>query len=200
LAAGSSIPLADAQLYHQAVDDDRSAVRAIVERYHQQLVAYGRANGWAEAEVQDAVQIAWMNFFRMIESVRSGDDEGLHKPESLRFWLVTAVRNALHDEYRKSKRYRNLADRAAVMDVPAAAVVEVPDFLSGIELDERRSLVRRVFGRLGQTCRELISLLLIDPPLPYAEVAYALGKPVGSIGPTRQRCIDQIKSLVAETA
>jgi RNA polymerase sigma factor (sigma-70 family) len=189
----------DTDLYSRAVCDNRDAVRQIVERYHQQLVAYGRANGWADSGVQDAVQIAWMNFFRMIESVRRGDGEGLHKPESLRFWLVTAVRNALHDEYRKSKRYRTLADRAAVMDGSGAALVEVPDFLSGIELDERRTLVRRVFGRLGQTCRELLSLLLIDPPLPYAEVADALGKPVGSIGPTRQRCIDQIKSLVAET-
>lgn len=192
-------PAADACLYAAAVDGDRDAVRQIVERYHQQLVAYGRANGWPDLEVQDAVQIAWMNFFRMLDGARRGETGGLRKPESLRFWLATAVRNALHDEYRKSKRYSVLADRAAAMDGSSPAHAEAPDFLAGIELDERRSLVRRVFDRLGQTCRELLSLLLMDPPLPYADVAQAMGKPVGSIGPTRQRCIDQIKSLVAET-
>jgi hypothetical protein len=40
----------------------------------------------------------------------------------------------------------------------------------------------------------------VDPPLSYSDVAEAMGKPVGSIGPTRQRCIDQVRTLIAETA
>ncbi len=46
-------------------------------------------------------------------------------------------------------------------------------------------------------CRDLLSMMVRDPPMEYAEIAAALDRPVGSIGPTRQRCIDRLRSLVA---
>jgi RNA polymerase sigma factor (sigma-70 family) len=192
--------LSDAGLYQEASQGNRDAVRRIVERYHQQLVGYGRANKWRDTEVQEAVQIAWMNFFRMIDGVRRGTKAGLRDPERLAAWLIATVRNALRDEYRKSKRRAALAERAVAMAGPAAGTIPEPDFLAGIEVEEQRSLVRRAFHRLGQTCRELLSLLLVDPPLSYSDVAEAMGRTIGSIGPMRQRCIDQVRTLIAETA
>jgi RNA polymerase sigma factor (sigma-70 family) len=191
--------LSDGDLYRLASLGDREAVRRIVERYHGKLVAYGRASGWGHAEVQDAVQIAWMSFFRMIDRVRRDGSGGLRDPDRLGAWLVATVRNALHDEYRKAKRRAALSERAAAMADPDGVAAE-PDFLAGIEVEEQRSLVRRAFRRLGQTCRDLLSLLLVSPPLAYVDIAEAMGKPIGSIGPNRQRCIEQVRSLIAETA
>jgi hypothetical protein len=36
-------------------------------------------------------------------------------------------------------------------------------------------------------------MLIEDPPLPYAEISARLGIPVGSIGPTRRRCLRKLR-------
>ena len=187
----------DADLYDRATSGDRNAVALVVQRYHQQLTAFGRAWGWNEHEVQDAVQIMWMKFFQVVRAVQAGEDDGLAEPDRLRAWLACILRNALHDQYRRTRRQVGLTERAAAASSVADLVAE-PDFLEGIEIDERRSLLRRAFARLGHTCRQLLGLMLIDPPLSYADVAAVMGKPVGSIGPTRQRCIDTVKSILVE--
>ena len=187
----------DADLYARATAGDREAVAAIVRRYHQQLAAFGRAWGWDGHVVQDALQVTWMKFFRLVREVEAQRSGGLIDPGSLRAWLARTLRNCLHDEHRRERRHEGLVGRVqAVTAVPDT--VSEPDFLEGVEREERRKALRKAFTRLGQTCRELIGLLLIDPPLSYAEVADLLDKPVGSIGPTRQRCIDTVQEILAE--
>ena len=59
--------------------------------------------------------------------------------------------------------------------------------------DERSRALRAGFARLGDDCQQLLRLLCADPPLSYDELAAALDRPRGSIGPTRQRCIEQLR-------
>jgi len=49
------------------------------------------------------------------------------------------------------------------------------------------------FAELPPACRRLLLLLLHDPPLPYAEIGEKMGRPVGSIGPSRARCLDKLR-------
>ena len=48
-------------------------------------------------------------------------------------------------------------------------------------------------------CQHLLRLLLVDPPLSYDEIAAAVGRPRGSLGPTRRRCLTQLRSLLEGT-
>ena len=187
----------DSDLYSRATAGDRNAVESVVRRYHQELTAFGRAWGWDEHVVKDALQITWMKFFHLVREVEAGRSGGLIDPENLRAWLARTLRNSLHDEHRRQQRQEGLAERAQAA-MPASATVSDPDYLEGVEREERHSLLRSAFSRLGQTCRELLGLMLIDPPLSYAEVAELMDKPVGSIGPTRQRCIDTVQAILAE--
>ncbi|MCP3994597.1 MAG: RNA polymerase sigma factor [bacterium] len=187
----------DADLYNRAVAGDRGAVSLVVQRYHQQLTAYGRAWGWNEHDVQDATQVMWMKFFQIVRGVQEGEADGIGDPARLRAWLACILRNALHDQYRRTKRHIGLTERAAAAS-PRSDLVTDPDFLEQIEISERRSLLQRAFSRLGQTCRQLLGLLLVDPPLSHSDVAAVMGKPVGSIGPTRQRCIDTVREILGE--
>jgi hypothetical protein len=41
--------------------------------------------------------------------------------------------------------------------------------------------------------QRLIALLAADPPVPYAQISARLGIPIGSIGPTRRRCLDRMR-------
>jgi RNA polymerase sigma factor (sigma-70 family) len=169
----------------------------IVRRYHSQLTAYGRAWGWDEHVVKDALQITWMKFFNLAREAEAGRSGGLIDPGNLRAWLARTLRNALHDEHRRDRRQERLAARAEE-SMSTSQMVSEPDFLEAVEREERHSLLRSAFSRLGQTCRELLGLMLVDPPLSYADVAELMGKPVGSIGPTRQRCIDTVQAIMAE--
>jgi hypothetical protein len=45
----------------------------------------------------------------------------------------------------------------------------------------------------GPQCRRLLALLVSDPPLPYVRIAEVLDVPVGSLGPTRARCLEKLR-------
>jgi len=58
---------------------------------------------------------------------------------------------------------------------------------------ERDAALRAVFGELPQNCRELLSMLISDQPRNYADISATLGIAIGSIGPTRARCLDRLR-------
>jgi DNA-directed RNA polymerase specialized sigma24 family protein len=62
---------------------------------------------------------------------------------------------------------------------------------------DAQAAFRRALELLPEQCRVLLRLLLADPPLSYDEISDTLGIPRGSIGPTRQRCLDRVRRLVA---
>ena len=65
---------------------------------------------------------------------------------------------------------------------------------------ERHAALREAFTWLPSSCQQLIAMLIEDPPVQYAEISARLGIPVGSIGPTRRRCLDKLRSHPAVAA
>ena len=59
---------------------------------------------------------------------------------------------------------------------------------------ERHAALREAFAALPPSRQRLIALLLEYPPVPYAQISAQLGIPVRSIGPTRRRCLDKLRS------
>jgi DNA-directed RNA polymerase specialized sigma24 family protein len=57
---------------------------------------------------------------------------------------------------------------------------------------EQHAALRDAFARLPPGCQQLLALLIADPPVPYAEISARLGISVGSIGPSRRRCLDRL--------
>ena len=62
---------------------------------------------------------------------------------------------------------------------------------------EQREALSAAFRSLPSRCQQVLRLLMNDPAPSYVEVAAALDMPIGSIGPTRQRCLDQLRRVVA---
>ena len=62
-----------------------------------------------------------------------------------------------------------------------------------ILLAERNAKLRAALAELAEDDRRLLTLLLSDPPLPYARISEILGMPQGSIGPTRARCLARLR-------
>jgi DNA-directed RNA polymerase specialized sigma24 family protein len=62
--------------------------------------------------------------------------------------------------------------------------------------DESAQVVRDALSRLPRRWQRLLELLMADPPVSYADISDELGLPIGSIGPTRGRCLARLRVLL----
>ncbi|MCC5580705.1 sigma-70 family RNA polymerase sigma factor [Microtetraspora sp. AC03309] len=161
---------------------DQAAWEELVTRFGGRMWAVARACGLGPADAADAVQGAWL---RMVESL-----DGIRDPERVGAWLVTTTR---HEAVRLARRSRGerpgpsaLVD--AVVPDPAASVVNA---------DVGRRLWLLLDG-LAEPCRSLLRLYALNPDAKYAQISMRLGLPMGSIGPTRSRCMSRLRALIEE--
>lgn len=145
--------------------------------------ATARAQGLSAADAADVSQTTWMRLAEHLHRLR--------RPEAVGAWLATTAR---HEALRvKAGRSRQVPTED--LEIPDEAP---PADLQLVEAAEDGA-VWDAFARLSERCRQLLRALLADPPPTYAELSAALGIPVGSIGPTRARCLAQLRQLVARS-
>ena len=84
----------------------------------------------------------------------------------------------------------------ALADVPDSSA---PALDARLLLEERDAALWAVFEKIPERCRRLLRVLMADPPPAYADVAEALDMPVGSIGPTRARCLERLRQFLDRT-
>jgi RNA polymerase sigma factor (sigma-70 family) len=158
---------------------DQMAWAALVRRYDRLVRAAVRRFALSRADVDDIVQTTWMRFFERGHSLR--------EPAALPGWLATTAR-------REAMRLRTRVleeephEPARLPESPEKPVAE-----AALVAAERRDTVRRAVTVLGGRRRELLELMLREPELSHGEMASRLGMPRGSIGPTRQRSLDQLR-------
>ena len=119
-----------------------------------------------------------------------------HEPAALPGWLATTTaRECLRvvTAANKSERLGTGLDDS-VLFVDDAVIDEE------ILVAERNAVLRVAFAELPARCQQLLSMLISDPPHPYAEIHAKLGIPVGSIGPQRARCLDRLRRSSALAA
>lgn len=68
------------------------------------------------------------------------------------------------------------------------------DVDDGLLVSERDRALWQAMGMLSASCQRLLRLLAADPAPSYQEVAEILAMPIGSIGPTRSRCLDHLRT------
>jgi RNA polymerase sigma factor (sigma-70 family) len=162
---------------------DEIAWQNLVERYGWLLRSTAARFRLTPAEADDAVQTTWL---RLVEHLDRIDD-----PSRLPGWLATTVRRECLRTLRRSKREQPSFDEDGLPDVPDDAAP-----LDAALLDEERdAALWRALDQMPARCRLLIRVLMASPPPSYAEVAAALDMPIGSIGPTRQRCLDRLRRI-----
>ena len=118
----------------------------------------------------------------------------------MQFWLLKTAANEVHGHYRKETRHRDRARRAMVEATVHGHAVDELEVIERLDHDDRRIALREAFGQLGDRCRELLHLLMVEPPLSYAEIAELLGRSTGYIGPTRQRCLGELRVILGQVS
>lgn len=178
-----------AVLINAAARGDAGAWDALVDRYAGLVWSTARGFRLPESDVEDVSQTVWL---RLVEQLGS-----LREPQALPGWLVTTTRRECLRVVRLARRARptDLAQELDLADDPDRTATD-RDLLS----TERAEALREAFRSLPAHCRALLNLLVTDPAPAYAEVSARLEMPVGSIGPTRSRCLDKLRHCPALAA
>jgi RNA polymerase sigma factor (sigma-70 family) len=170
-----------AALLARAAAGDQEAWDALVDGFSNLLWAVARAHRLDDADCADAVQTAWL---RLLENLTRITD-----PERLGAWLSTTVRRECLRLLRRSGR-EYVSDAEAFADIPQPGAADLD---AGLLLEERDAALWTLFEGVPERCRRLLRVLMAEPAPSYQEVSAALDMPIGSIGPTRQRCLERLR-------
>ncbi len=178
-------------LVNAAAQGDATAWEALVERFSPLVWSVIRAHRLADADVEDVWQITW---FRLTSNLHKIKD-----PERVGAWLASTARHEALRLIRTSRRVTPVEDLDTVSPwvnhhSPEQALLESEQAAAEAERLQR---LGEAFDLMPERCRRLLRLLMATPPPSYNEISEALGMPVGSIGPTRARCLDCLRKIMA---
>ncbi len=166
---------------------DAAAWRALVDGHTGLVWSIVRGFRLDDDTARDVYQTVWLRLAEHLDRIR--------EPGRLAGWLGQTTRNECVGVVRQRSRIvlsdepEQVRGGGELMDL--AAWVEPG---SRLERDETRAAVAAAFNRLGERCQELLRLLVCDPPVSYELISETLDIPVGSIGPTRARCLQTLRS------
>ncbi len=174
----------DAELVERVRTGDQEAWRLLIDRYSGRVWTVARSQGLDRERASDVVQTVWLNLLHGVEQVR--------EPAAIAAWITTVARREAIRVDRTSKRTIPVDDER--FDREPAVTADLDD---GAISEHDGAIVRASVERLGGRCRELLRLLYSTDELSYQEIGALLDMPIGSIGPTRARCLERLRAIAA---
>jgi RNA polymerase sigma factor (sigma-70 family) len=175
-------------LVHRARDGDKTGWDELVERYAPLLWSICRRYRLSVEDSQDVGQSVWLHLVEHLPALR--------EPAALPGWIATTTQRECLRLLRRERRTEPVDSLSDGRDL-ADDTVELDQELL---LQERRLATRAAFAQLSPRCRQLLSMLISDPPSSYGRISESLQMPIGSIGPSRARCLDRLRHSSALTS
>ncbi|MBM6403324.1 sigma-70 family RNA polymerase sigma factor [Phycicoccus sp. CSK15P-2] len=187
-AGSESLAVRAADAFRAFRDGDPSGMSTLVDDVTPLLWSIARQQGVSRQGAEDVVQNAWL---KLVEHAASIAD-----PQSVLKWLITTTKRDAWTLGARSRREEpgaseDIREREPENTAPSPEAV--------VLAAEAGSVVWTHFAALPQRCQTLLRAIAFADRPDYAHVAEALGMPVGSIGPTRGRCLAKLRaSLTAD--
>jgi RNA polymerase sigma factor (sigma-70 family) len=168
----------------RAAAGDLAAWNRLVDKYGRLIWSITVNFRLPEGDAADVVQTTWM---RLIEHI-----DQIERPDRVGSWLASTARNEC---------LRHVAARKRIVlvhedDEFDGADKDGPEVDEALLASERAKDVRDAMAHLPTQWQRLMELLMADPPMSYADISDQLGLPIGSIGPTRGRCLARLRVLL----
>ena len=162
----------------------------LVKRYQRLVFSIPRRAGFDEAVAADVFQHVFATLLDKLEQIQD--------PSKVRGWLITTAKRETWRVGRQQK-----ASITVELDGQDDNDVELPDEKplpeEVIQRLEEQQLVRIALAQLGDPCRQMLELLFYSQsPQSYDSIASQLNMPVGSIGPTRVRCLQKLRNALSQ--
>jgi RNA polymerase sigma factor (sigma-70 family) len=146
-----------------------------------------RATGLDRETAEDVIQNTWLTLVRSADSVRDA--------QAITRWLCTSARREAWRVSKAATRIRPVDDDVLAARMPPESSPE-----SEVVSNDEKALMWEALTRLPERCQKLLRIVAWEPRPDYSSVAETLDMPIGSIGPTRRRCLDKLRAELAELA
>ena len=168
-------------LVTRAAGGDPAAWDEIVERYGPLVWSICARFGLSSHDREDVGQNVWLLLVEQLGKLR--------EPAALPGWIATTT----HRECLRVVTAARKSERLGTGLDDALQFVDNTIIDEEILMAERNAALRAAFAELPPKCRQLLALLISDPPCSYAEISEKLQIPMGSIGPQRARCLERLR-------
>jgi RNA polymerase sigma factor (sigma-70 family) len=163
------------------------AWRRLLDKYERIVFSVPRRYGLSS---EDAADITQLTFTILVQNI-----DVMPEDSSLGAWLATVARRHTWRLLERTRR-EGISKHNVLTESTTTRASEDTETLEHWELTE---WLDRGLSLVGEPCRDLLSALYLDPEQPsYAQVAARLGMAVGSIGPTRTRCLKRLRLVLGE--
>ena len=173
---------------------DQGCWSELVQRHQPIIDAVTRRYRLGREDAADVSQTVWLQLTSHLDSIR--------EPRALPGWVkVTAEREAFR-LIRISRRTTSLEPIAGFYEGQTDGTeLRFSSVLDDVDTDllrsEERAAIREGLAMLKPNQRDLLLMLVAEPAVPYAQISTELGLPIGSIGPTRARCLRKLEATTA---
>ena len=174
--------LADSELVGLCLNGDARAWEALIIRYRRLIYSIPVKFNFTTADASDVFQAICL---KLIEHLHELKDES-----KVSAWLITTTtRQCIHVRAQRMRESSTEED----FEEPADSGVNVEEIQ--IQTQEQHN-IRDAVSKLPDRCRSLLQLLYFEASNPsYEDIGRMLNMPVASIGPTRARCLDKLRTV-----
>ncbi|MDN5790759.1 MAG: sigma-70 family RNA polymerase sigma factor [Micrococcales bacterium] len=169
------------QAFAAYLSGERERLSDLVDLVTPVLWNVARSQGASGPTSEDAIQTAWLQLVTHANSVQ--------EPGAVLGWLVVVVKREVWRLCRGARR------EIGVEEVPEAPAQQLDPEAESI-LNERQRVLWQHISRLTPRCQELLRVIAFADRPDYGAIAASLGMPVGSIGPTRGRCLHKLRTAL----
>lgn len=186
-------PSNNREIFARCQRGDGRAWEQLVDQYARLVHSVPVRHGLAPDEVEDVAQDVFLALAKNLDKIEN--------PDALPGWLMTTARRLSWRAVQKRRRETPIVDEmlSAVAE-SRTSVVHVARMPSIGELQrgwECQEILMQGLQHLGERCRELLTMLFLAPTEPsYDEIANRLSISKGSIGPTRNRCLEKLRTIL----
>ena len=178
----------DPALLRACREGDRRAWERVLEKYERLIYSIPLSYGLPQTDAADILQLTFTIFLERMDEL---DDDS-----NLKAWLATVARRHTWRLLKRTNREQvhgpgDLGEKIYLL----------PDERGERALRRWEAVdwLQQGMDALDERCRALLAALYFAPEKrSYEEVADEMGIAVGSVGPTRARCLQRLKALLEE--
>jgi RNA polymerase sigma factor (sigma-70 family) len=171
----------DTRLVKECLAGNEEAWSALVDKYKALIYSIPIKYQMPPQEAADVFQSVCMELLSRLPDLR--------EPKALPAWLIQVTH---HQCFRWKRLQQRVLSRDSETGVPEPEIPPIAE--SVIRQTQEEQILREAIAELAPQCQKLVAALFFEfPARPYAEIAAELGLAVGSIGFTRQKCIERLR-------
>jgi RNA polymerase sigma factor (sigma-70 family) len=176
----------DATLVKACLSGSEEAWSSLIEKYKALIYSIPIKYGLSQQDASDIFQATCLELLARLPNLR--------KPRALPKWLMQV---AHHECYRWKRSQQRMVSRDAEPELPEPEIPAIAESL--VQQTQEEQILRDAVRSLTPQCQRLVALLFFETPArPYAEVARELGLAQGSIGFTREKCLERLRRQISK--